>query len=211
MKIGILGSGDVGKELAKGFVAEGYDVMIGTRDPTAPKVKELKDLGAQVGTFEDTARFAELAVLCTQGTGTENALRLAGPENLAGKVVIDATNPLDLTTGKPQLSIGLTNSRGEEVQRWLADSHVVKAFNTVGHKLMYQPSYEHGEPTMFICGNDKDAKQSVRDILHLFGWDVVDMGDITSSRELEPLCMLWVKYGQLNGTWSHAFKLLHNN
>ncbi len=208
MKIGILGSGNVGKALAKGFIAEGYDVMIGTRDPAAAKSKELKELGAQVGSFADTAQFAEIAVLCTQGTGTQNALNLAKSENLAGKVVIDVTNPLDLSSDKPQLSLGLNNSGGEEVQRWLPDSLVVKAFNSVGSALMYQPSYEHGEPTMFICGNNDEAKQSVRDILHLFGWDVVDMGDISSSRELESLCMLWVKYGQLNGTWNHAFKLL---
>lgn len=209
MRVGILGSGDVGKALAIGFAAEGHEVMIATRDTTSQKAKDLeKELDVKVGNFSETAAYAELAVLCTAWVGTEEAIRLAGPEELATKVVVDATNPLDFSTGTPQLALGHTDSGGEQVQRWLENSQVVKAFNTVGHGLMYHPSYEHGEPTMFICGNKGDSKESVRDILHLFGWDVVDMGDITSSRELESLALLWVKYGRLNGTWTHAFKLL---
>jgi predicted dinucleotide-binding enzyme len=207
MKVGILGSGDVGKALARGFIAEGHTVTIATRDPDSQKAIELaEELGAVVGDFQTTAQFGELIVLCTAWSGTESALKLAGATNVAGKIVIDATNPLQ---NGPNLAIGHTDSGGEQIQRWLPDSLVVKAFNSVNNKLMYRPVLNNGPPTMFICGNNKPAKQKVSEILVGFGWEVTDIGDITGARELEPLCVLWVKYGQVTGGWSHAFKMLH--
>jgi predicted dinucleotide-binding enzyme len=207
MKVGILGSGDVGKALARGFMAENYEVMIATRDPASQKAAELaEELGTQVADFEATARFGELIVLCTAWSGTESALKLAGTDHLTGKIVIDATNPLQ---NGPNLALGHTDSGGEQIQRWLPESHVVKAFNSVNNKLMHRPKLESGPPTMFICGNEKSAKQKVSAILVEFGWEVADIGDITGARELEPLCILWVKYGLATGGWGHAFKMLH--
>ena len=208
MKVGILGSGDVGKALARAFTAEGYEVMIATRDPRSPKAKELAELGVEVGDFTQTADFGDFVVLCTLWSGTENAIQSARPDNLKNKLVIDTTNPLDFSGGGPSLSLGHTDSGGEQVQRWLPDSKVVKAFNIVGNQSMYKPQFEQGPPTMFICGNDKPSKQLVTDILSDFGWEVADIGDITGARELEPMCILWVKYGRLTGGWLHALKML---
>ena len=142
-------------------------------------------------------------------SGAENALKLAGPENFAGKIVIDAINPLIFEPGKPlRLAIGHTDSAGEQVQRWLPKARVVKVFNTVGYALMFKPDLPGGPPDMFIAGNDADAKQTVSGILDAFGWGTIDVRGIEGSRLLEPLCILWVGYGMSTGTWNHAFKLL---
>lgn len=213
MKVGILGTGDVGKALAKGFAEIGYDVMIGSRDANGEKVQAIvKEIGAKAspGTFADAAKFGDLAVISTLWMGTENAIKLAGPKNLAGKVVIDTTNPLDFSKGMPpSLAIGHTNSAGEEIQRWLPDAKVVKAFNIVGNPDMVNPQFSGGPPDMFICGDDADAKKKVTEILNVFGWSsVIDIGGISGSRLLEPLCILWVLYGVQSGGWRHAFKML---
>lgn len=210
MKIGILGSGDVGKALARGFMAEGYDVVIATRDKDSDKAKQLaSDLQVAVGDFAETAAFGEIVVLCTKWDGTKNALDLAGQENLTGKVLIDTTNPLDFSEGFPPfLALGRTDSGGEQIQRWLPDTKVVKAFNIVGNQHMHKPDFPGGPPTMMIAGDDEEAKQPVKTILKSFGWETVDIGDISGSRELESLCILWVKYGRAKGTYDHAFKVL---
>lgn len=210
MKIGILGSGDVGKALARGFASEGHEVMIATRDPKSQKAQEIKeDLGVEIGSFATVAEFAELAILATLWLGTEQAIKLADPQNLKNKVVIDVTNPLDISGGMPpRLALGTTDSGGEQVQRWLKDSRVVKAFNTVGNAQMYKPSLGDTKPTMFYCGNDESGKEVVKTILLSFGWEPADIGDITGARELEPLCILWVKYGLIHNSWNHTFKLL---
>lgn len=210
MKIGILGSGDVGQALARAFVSEGHEVMIATRDKSAQKAKELnKDLGIKVGTFAEVAKFCELAVLATLWTGTEAAIRLAGPENFKDKVIIDVTNPLDFDAGMPpQLALGRDDSGGEQVQRWLKDARVVKAFNSVGNQLMYKPDLSAQTPTMFYCGNDDSAKEVAKTIILSFGWEPADVGDITGARELESLCILWVKYGMVSGQWNHVYKML---
>jgi len=209
MKIGILGSGDVAKSLAKGFLATGDEVKLGSRDPEklADFVKSAGK-GASAGTFEETVRFGEVIALATLGQGTENAIRLAGPKNFAGKVVIDATNPLDFSKGLPQLYVGHTDSLGEQVQRWIPEARVVKAFNTAGNALFYKPSLPGGPPDMFICGNDENAKKTVSSICQKFGWGVVDIGGIDGARHLEPMCMVWVLHGIRSKAWSHAFKLL---
>ncbi len=211
MKIGILGTGDVGRALGTGFVRLGHEVKMGSRDPNNEKVKAwVVKAGsrASAGTFADAARFADVAVVATLGTGTESALRLAGPDNFAGKVVIDATNPLDFSSGAPKISVGHSDSRGEQVQRWLSNARVVKAFNIVGHAHMVQPKFPGGPPDMFICGNDAEAKRTVTELLTAFGWNTIDIGGIEGSRLLEPLCLLWVAYGVRSKSWDHAFKLL---
>jgi predicted dinucleotide-binding enzyme len=212
MKIGILGSGPVGQALARAFLTENHQVMLATRDPRADKAVELsKNLDLVVGDFSQTAGFGELLVLCTVWTGVESALQLAGQENLKGKVIIDTTNPLDFSNGPPpSLALGRNDSAGEQIQRWAPDAKVVKAFNIIGNQDMYKPRFKDGPPTMIICGNDAPSKDVVRGLLTDFGWDTVDIGDMTGARELEPLCILWVKYGRQAGTWHHAFKLLRD-
>ncbi|MCU1229632.1 MAG: putative oxidoreductase, coenzyme F420-dependent [Acidobacteria bacterium] len=207
--VGILGSGDVGKSLARGFAGLGHDVKIGSRSPE--KLNDfVAEMGGRVsaGTFDETAKFGDLLALATHGVATEEAIGLAGTENFHGKVVIDATNPLDFSTGKPQLSVGFSDSLGEQVQRRIPDARVVKAFNTVGNANFVNPELPNGPPDMFICGNDDDAKKIVSQICEHFGWGVVDIGGIEGSRHLEPMCMVWVLYGIRNGVWNHAFKLL---
>jgi predicted dinucleotide-binding enzyme len=200
MKIGILGTGVVGQTLGAGFVALGHDVKMGSREPGAH---------ASSGTFAEAAAFAELAVLATLWSGTESALRLARPENLAGKVVIDATNPLvPRSDGPPTLALGHTDSGGEQVQRWLPQARVVKAFNIVGNAHMVNPKFPGGPPDMFICGNDDRSKATVTTLLGSLGWPAIDLGGIEAARLLEPLCILWVAYGIRTGGWDHAFKLL---
>jgi predicted dinucleotide-binding enzyme len=213
MRVGILGTGDAGRALGTGFVGRGHEVRMGSRDAANERALEWAanagDL-ASTGTFADAAAFAELAVLATAWSGTGNALQLAGPENLAGKVVIDATNPLAFgeTPGPPGLALGHTDSGGEQVQRWLPGARVVKAFNIVGNANMVDPDFPGGPPDMFFCGDDDDAKAIVAQILADFGWPAVDIGGIEGARLLEPLCILWVIYGFRTGTWDHAFKVL---
>jgi predicted dinucleotide-binding enzyme len=209
VNVGILGSGDVGKSLARGFAGAGHDVMIGSRTP-----EKLADFVAATervksGTFADTAKFGDLLVLATQGAAAEEAIQIAGPGHFSGKVVIDATNPLDFSTGKPALFVGFNDSLGERVQRAVPDARVVKAFNTAGNAFFVHPDFPGGPPDMFICGNDDDAKKIVAQTCGHFGWGVIDIGGIEGSRHLEPMCMVWVLHGIRSGAWTHAFKMLH--
>ena len=211
MKVGILGTGDVGKALARGFLADGHKVMIGTRDPKSDKATALVAAvgpNLQIGTFADAAKFADLAVLATAWSGTGNAIKLAGPDNLAGKILIDATNPLDFTRKPLGLSVGYSDSAGEQVQRWVPKAKVVKAFNTVGNALMVYPKVPGGPPDMFIAGNDVSAKGKVTEICRAWCWNVIDLGPIVGARYLEPLAIIWCLYGFATNTWTHAFKLL---
>lgn len=214
MKVGILGSGSVGKAIGAGFAALGHDVMMGSREPDRDDVKEWKKRAggtASSGTFAQAAEHAELAVLATAWSGTENAIRLARPENLAGKVVIDTTNPLDFSVpGKPPiLAVAGSDSAGECVQRWLPQARVVKAFNIVGNPDMFRPQYPGGPPDMFIAGNDDSAKREVGQVLQAFGWpEPVDIGGIESARYLEPMAMVWIMNYFRSGKGGTAFKLL---
>jgi predicted dinucleotide-binding enzyme len=211
VRIGVLGSGDVGRVLAAGFVSLGHDVKIGSRNPQ--KLQAWADAAgtrASTGTFADTARFGDILVLATLGAGTEDAIRLAGIENFDGKVVIDTTNPLDFSQGiPPRLYVGHTDSLGEQIQRLIPNARVVKGFNTVGNAHMVSPQFPGGPPDMFICGNDDDAKKIVAQICEHFGWGVIDIGGIEGSRHLEPMCIVWVLHGVRSGSWNHAFKMLH--
>lgn len=215
MKVGIIGSGDVGRKLADGFIELGHSVRIGSRDPNQSKITEWIDKhgkeNASSGTFADTAVFGEIIVLATLWTGTSEAIHLANPQNLANKVVIDVTNPLDFSKGMPpSLVIGHTDSAGEIIQRMLPDSKVVKSFNIVGNPHMIHPDFPGGKPTMFICGNDEGAKKIVtNDILSKFGWETIDIGGIEGSRLLEPLALLWILHYFRTGSGDHAFKLLN--
>jgi predicted dinucleotide-binding enzyme len=211
LKIGILGTGDVGRALGNGFIALGHEVKMGSRDAHNEKAvawASTSGINASTGTFADAVKFGDVIVLALLWAGTENALKLAGVENFAGKVVIDAINPLVFTPKGPALVLGHTDSAGEHVQRWLPSAHVVKAFNIVGYAHMFKPDFPGGPPDMFICGNDAGAKQTVTEILKDFGWPTIDIGGIEGSRLLEPLCVLWVSYAMNAGNGNHAFKLL---
>ena len=214
MKIGILGSGDVGRKLAEGFLEIGDTIKIGSRNPNQEKITEwmAKHDKAKVssGTFAQAASFGELDVIATSWAGSVDAIRMADPKNFAGKVVIDVTNPLDFSKGMPPtLAIGHTDSAGETVQRMLPDSKVVKAFNIVGNPHFIHPDFPGGPPTMFICGNDDQAKKTVIDnILAKFGWETIDIGGIEGARLLEPLAFLWIMHYFRTGNGNHAFKLL---
>jgi len=210
MKIGILGSGDVGKSFARAFSAIGNEVKIGSRTPEKLADFAAQTKGVSASTFKETARFGEIVVLATLGSATEEAVNLADKASFKGKVVIDATNPLTFAAGgPPRLSVGHTDSLGERVQRWLPDAKVVKAFNTAGNTLFFKPQLPGGPPDMFICGNDNEAKKAVTQICKDFGWGVIDIGGIDGSRYLEPMCMTWGLHGILTGSWSHAYKMLH--
>lgn len=211
-KVGVLGSGDVGRTLASGFLASGCEVMLGSRSRTKDKIvawqKEAGDR-ARIGDFSEAAAFGEVVVLATLGVAAVEALQMAGIGNLAGKVVIDTTNPLDFSSGvPPKLSVGHTDSLGEQIQRAAPEAKVVKCFNTVGHTLMVKPQLAGGPPTMFICGNDKAAKETVTDLLTEWQWETSDLGGIESSRHIEPLCIVWVIDALRRGTWTQAFKIL---
>ena len=212
-RVGVLGSGEVGRRLAAGFSSRGHDVMIGSREPDKPELREWLDgdgAGIKAGTFPETAAHGDLIVLAVLGNAAEEAIAEAGPDSFAGKVVIDAMNPLDFSAGfPPKLSICGEDSLGERVQRALPDAKVVKAFNTIGNPYFVDPSFSEGRPTMLIAGNDNDAKRAVGDIVVDFGWpDAIDIGGIEGSRELEAICILWVKIGGRRGAWDHGFKLL---
>ena len=209
LKIGVLGSGPAGRTLASGFLGHGHPVMIGSRDPA--KVHGwLRDAGprAQVGTFGETAQFGELVVLSVNGRAAEDVIRLAGVGNLAGKIVLDASDPLDFSSGRPGLFVGTTDSLGERIQRLIPDAYVVKGLNTVVAEVMINPRLSGGEPDMFIAGDSEEAKQTVASLLGEFGWPVIDMGGIENARWLEALSLAWVVYSHRTGKTHHAFKLV---
>ena len=211
-KIAILGSGQVGDALAKGFLGKGHDVMRGSREPA--KLAAWKDQAgarASVGDFAQAAAWAELVVLGVKGTAAEAAIALAGPANLAGKVVIDATNPIAEAAprdGVLQFFTGPNDSLMERLQAQAPAARFVKAFSCVGNALMVDPDFGGTRPTMFICGNDAAAKATVTEVLTSFGWDSEDLGTVTAARAIEPLCILWCIPGLLHKRWNHAFKLL---
>ena len=212
-RVGVLGAGQVGRRLAVGFASRGHAVMIGSRDPSKPDLREwLSDAGAgiEAGTFTETATHGELLVLALLGTAVEQTIADVGTDKFGGKIVIDATNPLDFSAGfPPKLAICGEDSLGERVQRSLPDAKVVKAFNIIGNTYFVEPSFPEGEPTMLIAGNDEDAKRTVADVLADFGWpEAVDIGGIEGARELEAICIAWVKIGGARGAWDHGFKLL---
>jgi predicted dinucleotide-binding enzyme len=213
MRVGIIGSGDVGRALGRGFAAKGHDVMIGSRTPSSEPLSAWKaESGGRrsTGTFAQAARHGEVLVLAVHGVAAEAAIDLAGPSNLAGKLLIDATNPLDFSHGMPPaLFTPPGDSLGERVQRRAPAAKVVKCFNIVPNSLMVDPNVPGGPPDMIICGNDPAAKEQLVGILRSFGWaGAIDIGGIEGARWTEALVPLWVRVcGALNN-WNVAFKVL---
>jgi len=210
--VGVLGSGVVAQALAAGFLSEGYDVMIGTREPgKLASWQQSAGRLAKVGGFSEAARHGSLLVLAVKGTAAASVLDMAGSAELAGKVIIDACNPLaDLPPedGVLRFTTALDASLMEDLQRRFPAARFVKAFSCVGNAHMVKPDFGGVKPTMFICGDDPQAKIAVSAVLDRFGWEVADMGGAVSARAIEPLCMLWCIPGLLHGQWNHAFKLL---
>jgi 8-hydroxy-5-deazaflavin:NADPH oxidoreductase len=211
MQVGILGSGDVAKALGAGFLKHGHEVTMGTRAPAKLSDWSKQNPKGRVGSFADAAKSADLVVLAVKGTAASEALKAAGPASLAGKPIIDATNPIadkPPVNGVLRFFTSLEESQLERLQREVEGARFVKAFNSVGSACMVNPEFKGGRPTMFICGNDDAAKKTVTGILDQFGWDTADMGKAEAARAIEPLCMLWCIPGFLRNDWAHAFKLL---
>jgi 8-hydroxy-5-deazaflavin:NADPH oxidoreductase len=210
-RIGILGSGHVAQALGNGFLKNGHEVMLSTRD--SAKLVDWKEKGgakASIGSFEEAAKYGETIVLAVLGSAAAEIIEQAGPQNLEGKTVIDTTNPIDEVPpqdGVIKYFTNLDESLMEMLQERFPAVHFVKAFNSVGNTSMVNPSFKE-KPTMFICGNNDKAKAEVNDILIKFGWEVEDMGKVTAARAIEPLCMLWCIPGFLRNEWTHAFKLI---
>lgn len=213
MKVGIIGSGIVGRVLASAFLSEGHEVMLGTRNVTKEEVTKWKSENPKgsLGSFQEAAQFGEVIVLAVGGLVVEDAITLAGKEHFMDKLVIDATNPIAAVppdNGVLKYFTTLEESLMERIQKVIPDAKVVKAFNSAGNAYMYKPKFPGGTPTMFICGNDETAKKKVTGILTTFGWETEDMGKIEAARAIEPLCILWCIPGFIRNQWTHAFKLL---
>ena len=225
MKIGILGTGIVGQTIATALAAQGHDVMIGTRDPKATLGRDSGNAfnktpfrdwqkanpTVKLGTFAEAARFGEALVNATSGDGALPALQAAGAEALGDKVMLDISNPLDFSRGMPPtLSVCNTDSLGEQLQRALPRLKVVKTLNTTTALVMVNPaSVAGGAHSMFVAGNDADAKARVKTWLgEWFGWrDVIDVGDITSSRGTEMLLPIWLRLWGALGTPMFNFSI----
>lgn len=209
-KVGILGSGDVGQALAKGFMLDGYEVMVGSRTgKKAAAVDEELGMDVPTGTFREVAEWGELIILAVKGSAAEG---VAGDlkEELKDKTVIDVTNPV--SDDEPEHGVlkyftSLDESLAERIQAAAHGAKVVKAWNTVGHRNMIDPDFGT-MPTMPICGNDEGARQEVAALLTSFGWEAEDMGRVTAARAIEPLTILLCIPGFVRGEWTHAFKMI---
>ena len=209
-KIGVIGSGEVAKALAAGFAGQGHSVMIGSRD-----VEKLNDwkkksgVSLETGTFEQAAGFGDLVVLAVKGSAALSLVKsLATP--LAGKIVLDTTNPIadaPPDNGVLKFFTDFNESLMEKLQKAAPAVKFVKAFSSVGSTLMVNPSLKD-TPTMFICGNDAESKKVVEALLDQIGWETADMGTSEAARAIEPLAILWCIPGFLRNDWTHAFKLL---
>src|SRR5436309_679050 len=210
--MGILGSGDVGKTLGKGFVNHGHSVKLGTRTPDSEKLKVWRKEAqgeTSTGTFSEAASYGDILVFAPLGSAVDDVIGLAGAKNFAGKIVIDTTNALDFSKGMPPgLFTGLADSLGEKIQRKLPQAKVVKCFNTVPNSRMISPGDKTAE--MLICGNDAEAKHKVAQILKEFGWaGAIDIGGITEAKWLEALVPLWVRAAVSLNSWNAMFKVIH--
>jgi predicted dinucleotide-binding enzyme len=209
-RVGVIGSGTVGKTLAEGFAKHGYEVKIGSREPEK-LAGWAKSAGVTTGTVAEVAAFGEILVLAVKGSGAEAALALAGAANLDGKLILDTTNPIADSPpegGVIRYFTTLEDSLMERLQRAYPGGRFVKAWNSVGNALMIDPQLPGGPPTMFIAGDDEDARRRAAEILEEFGWEVEDFGGAAGARAIEPLAIPWCIPGFLRNDWVHAFKVL---
>jgi predicted dinucleotide-binding enzyme len=226
MKIGIIGTGVVGQTIAEKLIQFGHQVMIGTRDKQATLAKTGKDnfgrppfsewhennFKIEFGTYSETASFGEFLVNATNGVGSLNALKMAGENNLANKVLLDISNPLDFSKGMPPtLTICNTDSLAEQIQRTFPKSKVVKSLNTLTAMLMTNPGLLPEPTNIFLNGNDGNAKEEVKKLLVSFGWkekNIIDMGDITTARGTEQILPIWVRLWGTLQTPMFNFKIV---
>ena len=210
--VAVLGSGMVGEVLANGFLRHGHAVMRASRQPEKLKAWAAKaGAAASTGTLDAAAAWGQIVVLAVKGSAAASVLQACGPAALAGKTVIDVTNPIadaPPVNGVLRFFTTLDDSLLERLQKQVPKAHLVKAFSCVGNAYMVNPDFGGVKPTMFICGNDAGAKTEVTQILDRFGWETADMGAVEAARAIEPLCMLWCIPGFLSNQWTHAFKLL---
>jgi predicted dinucleotide-binding enzyme len=210
-QVGVLGSGVVGQTLADGFLKHGYRVMRGTREPQ--KLQSwMAGAGphASLGSFHEAAQFGEIVVLAVKGGAAIAVLDQCG-DGLAGKTVIDTTNPIadaPPDSGVLKFFTNLDESLLERLQRHAPKAHFVKAFSCVGNAFMVNPDFGGQKPTMFMCGNHSAAKEQVQQVLLQFGWDIEDLGTAAAARAIEPLCILWCIPGLTGKGWNHAYKVL---
>jgi hypothetical protein len=206
MKISVLGTGTVGETIASKLVALGHEVKMGSRSANNEKATAwVQKAGAKAsqGTFADSAAFGEILFNCTLGQGSIEALEAAGRQNLKGKILLDLSNPLDFSKGfPPTLFVSNNDSLGERIQRAFPELKVVKTLNTIAAPVMVEPARVPGEHSVFVSGNDADAKGRVKQLLtEWFGWkQVIDMGDITTARGTEAYLLLWVRLWGVMGT-----------
>ena len=206
MKIAVLGTGMVGETIGSKLVALGHEVKMGSRTATNEKAAAwVKTAGAKAsqGTFADAAAFGEILFNCTSGSGSIEALNAAGKENLKGKVLLDISNPLDFSKGMPPtLFVSNTDSLGEQIQRAFPELKVVKTLNTISAPVMVDPARIPGVHAVFVSGNDAEAKAQVKRLLtEWLGWkQIIDLGDITTSRGTESYLPLWLRLWGAVGT-----------
>ncbi len=212
-KIGIIGSGSVAQALASGFTKHGYEVMLGTRSGKS-KLEEWKAKSGgkeKIGSFDEAAQFGNILVLAVKGSAAKEALKLAGEKSIAGKTILDTTNPISEAppeNGVLKFFTTLDESLMEQLQREYPKANFVKAFNSIGAGSMVDPDFNGIKPTMFICGDNDKAKKEAAKVVEQFGFEVADMGKAEAARAIEPLCILWCIPGFMHNDWRHAFKLL---
>jgi 8-hydroxy-5-deazaflavin:NADPH oxidoreductase len=218
MKIAVLGTGMVGDTIGSRLVELGHEVKMGSRTATNEKAKAFVDKNkgkASAGTFADAAAFGEIIINCTAGAGSIEALKMAGENNINGKIIIDIANPLDFSKGMPPSlipALSNTNSLGEEIQKTFPAAKVVKTLNTMWCGLMVNPAMiNSGEHTNFISGNDADAKQKVKSLLNEFGWkneNILDLGDISAARGTESVLPVWLRIWNATQNGAFNFKVV---
>jgi predicted dinucleotide-binding enzyme len=207
MRIGVLGTGIVGSTIGTKLVGLGHEVMMGSREAGGEKAQAWvgeAGAGASEGSFADAASFGELVFNCTSGIHSLAALEAAGPANLAGKVLVDVANPLDFSQGfPPSLAVSNTDSIGEQIQRALPETRVVKALNTMNCSVMVDPGAVPGDHAALLCGEDAAAKAQVAALIDSFGWPperILDLGGIRSARGMEMYLPLWLELMGTLGT-----------
>lgn len=219
MKVGIIGSGDVGRILAAGFKAKGHDVVVGARDPAKnladtkkgpygqPSFPEWAAAHPQikVGSMADAARHGEALVLCVHGANVAEAIAAAGPDNLAGKLVLDTTNPLEFGPGGAHIPKAIKDSCLQTAQRAAPKAHLVKAWNCTPGASMVDP--KQGKGDQFICGDDAAAKAQATSILQHFGWRVADVGDATMAPYIEGMALTVINWAAKANDWGWVLKM----
>lgn len=214
-KIAVLGTGMVGNTIATRLISLGYEVMMGSRTSENEKAQtwaENNGAKASTGTFADAAASGEIIFNCTKGEHSLEVIKMAGLENFRGKTLIDIANPLDFSKGMPPSlipALSNTNSLGEEIQKLLPEAKVVKTLNIVNCEVMVDAQKSGGNPSMFISGNNAEAKEEVKGLLKQFNWsDIIDLGDITTARGTEMMLPVWIRTWMATGNGYFAFKIV---